>query len=369
MMTLSSWPWSPQPDYRRLLKSIWRCADPLNVPFLELAADREVISAVMGERAVPRGAGRSDRPALEALIDQRIRFWYSLGYDAFWLGPIFDLPRRFRLETEDTAQLSGGKRRWMQETEGPIASWQDFDRYPWPHARDVDAYPIEYAARHSPDGMGILVEVYGPMETAMELMGYQTLSLALYELPELVEAVFERIEDFCVGVARALVQMDRVAGVWMGDDMGFKTGTLISPDHLRKLVLPVQERVAAVAHEYEKPFLLHSCGDLSLVMDDLIDRVGIDAKHSFEDVIEPVEAYLARYGKRVAVIGGVDVDLLARGSEEQVRARTREILHACAPSGGYVLGSGNTIANYIPVRNFLAMVDEGWRYRTRSREV
>jgi uroporphyrinogen decarboxylase len=65
-------------------------------------------------------------------------------------------------------------------------------------------------------------------------------------------------------------------------------------------------------------------------------------------------------------MGGVDVDLLVRGTEEQVRSRTREILEACAPSGGYVLGSGNSIANYVPLGNFLAMVDEGWRYNTRA---
>lgn len=362
-MGLSNWAWKPRPDYRRLLKTIRRCGDPQRVPFLELFADREVISAVLDEPMVPRGAQTTDRQALEAMVEQEIRFWHSLGYDALWLGPIIDLPGRCRLEVEDTAGLPRDKRRWMEEKSGVIACWKDFDCYPWPKARDADTYPIEYAARRMPEGMGILAEVYGPLETAMELMGYQTLSLALYDQPELVAAVFKGIAEFCVPLARTLVQMDRVVGLWMGDDMGFKTSTLISPDHLRKFVLPVQERVAAIAHEYGKPFLLHSCGSLSPVMDDLIDRVGIDAKHSFEDVIEPVEAYLARYGNRVAVIGGIDVDLLARGSEEQVRVRTREVLHACAPSGGYILGSGNSIANYIPVRNFLAMVDEGWRYR------
>lgn len=45
----------------------------------------------------------------------------------------------------------------------------------------------------------------------------------------------------------------------------------------------------------------------------------------------------------IAVIGGVDVDLLERGTVEQVRARTRKILTACAPSKGYILGSGTGI--------------------------
>jgi uroporphyrinogen decarboxylase len=152
--------------------------------------------------------------------------------------------------------------------------------------------------------------------------------------------------------------------LWMGDDMGFKTGTMISPRHLRKYVFPIQKQIAAIAHQKGLPFLLHSCGNLEAVMEDLINEVGIDAKHSFEDVIEPVEQFSARYGNRIAVIGGVDLDLLARGTEEQIRTRTRQILTACAPSGGYVLGSGNSIANYIPPRNFLAMLDEGWRFNS-----
>jgi uroporphyrinogen decarboxylase len=63
------------------------------------------------------------------------------------------------------------------------------------------------------------------------------------------------------------------------------------------------------------------------------------------------------------MLGGVDMDLLARGSEEQVRGRTREILEVCGAKGtGYCLGSGNTAANYIPKQSYLAMLDEGHRW-------
>ena len=47
----------------------------------------------------------------------------------------------------------------------------------------------------------------------------------------------------------------------------------------------------------------------------------------------------------------------------EVRARVRQVLDACMPGGGYVLGTGNSVANYLPVQNFLAMVDEGHRWR------
>ena len=58
-------------------------------------------------------------------------------------------------------------------------------------------------------------------------------------------------------------------------------------------------------------------------------------------------------------LGGIDVGVLARATEEEVRQYTRRVLEQCAPGGGYALGSGNSVANYVPVRNFLAMLEVG----------
>jgi uroporphyrinogen decarboxylase len=336
------------------------------VPFLELFADREVIAAALHELVPPRAAEKADREVLETALDQKIRFWYHLGYDAVSQGAPPEFPEMFRLEAVDTASLSRDKRCWVDEKAGIITGWEDFERYPWPRTSDTDLYPMEYMARHLPEGMGIIASTSGVLEKVMWLMGYEAFALAIYDQPDLVDAMFRRIGEICVPLVRTLVQMDRVIALWLGDDMGFRTGTLVSPEHLRRFVFPIQEQLASIAHERAMPFLLHSCGSLELVMEDLISDVGVDAKHSFEDVIDPVECFTARYGDRVAVIGGIDVDLLGRGTEELVRARTREVLTACAPSRGYVLGSGNSIANYVPLRNFLSMLDEGWRYNTGS---
>ena len=191
--------------------------------------------------------------------------------------------------------------------------------------------------------------------------------MAIYTQPDLFEAIFTHLSEIYLPIARALVKADGVVALWMGDDMGYKTSTMISPKHLRKYVFPIQKQIAEITHAKGLPFLLHSCGNLAQVMQDLIETVGIDAKHSFEDVIEPVERFCERFGNRIAVIGGVDVDILARGTEDQFRARTCQILEACASSRCYILGSGNSIANYIPLHNFLAMLDEGFRYKNAIR--
>jgi len=46
-------------------------------------------------------------------------------------------------------------------------------------------------------------------------------------------------------------------------------------------------------------------------------------------------------------------------SEEEVRAHARFLIDQCLPGGGWALGTGNSVANYIKVENFLAMLEEG----------
>ena len=91
--------------------------------------------------------------------------------------------------------------------------------------------------------------------------------------------------------------------------------------------------------------------------------VRIDGKHSFEDTIEQVTDAKLTYGRRTALLGGIDLDFLCRATTEQVRERVRRTLDVCQTGGGYCLGSGNSVANYVPVENYLAMVDEGRRWR------
>ena len=65
-----------------------------------------------------------------------------------------------------------------------------------------------------------------------------------------------------------------------------------------------------------------------------------------------------RYGDRIGILGGVDVDILGRATPDGVRRTVRDVIDACAAGGRYAVGSGNSIPSYIPVENFLTMLDE-----------
>ena len=81
-----------------------------------------------------------------------------------------------------------------------------------------------------------------------------------------------------------------------------------------------------------------------------------DAKHSYEDSIQPVESAYAQYHDRIAILGGIDMDFVCRSSPEDVYGRSRRMLGLAAHSGGYALGTGNSVPEYVPDENYFAMI-------------
>jgi uroporphyrinogen decarboxylase len=311
----------------------------------------------------PPATPSADRAGQRATLDTFIDFWHRMGYDfvRFERGMGF---RERKLLAPDTAAGVAQDRAWADEHTGSIQSWQDFEEYPWPRLEDVDFFPFEYVSQHLPPGMGLITcHAAGVFEHLSWIMSLEGLCFAVHDAPDLVQAIADRLGELMLGFYRHLVDLDNVIAIFPGDDMGFRTGTLIAPDDLRRYVLPWHKRFAALAHEHGLPYFLHSCGNLERIMEDLIEDVGIDGKHSYEDAIIPAEAFQARYGERIAVLGGLDLNILAAGTPEDVRARTRALMETCGPRGRYAVGSGNSVPSYVPVANYLAMVDEALRPR------
>jgi len=307
----------------------------------------------------------TDRESYDRYLDTLIQFWYRMGYDFVRFEVGFAFPSN-RLLTDDTAPNANRQRAWVDEHQGVITDWESYERYPWPKLEEFDFHPFEYLDAHLPDGMGLMAcHGGGIFEHLSWIMSLEGLSLALYEQPDLVQAVADRIGTLMEGFYHQLVTLERLIVVFPGDDMGFRSGTLIHPDALRKYCLPWHRRFAAIAHGAGRPYFLHSCGNLRTIIEDLVEDVGIDGKHSFEDAIWPVQDFQAAYAGRIAVLGGMDLNILSAGTVEEVRAHTRFLMTVCGQRGRYAIGSGNSIPSYVPVENYLAMIDEAHDFNGR----
>lgn len=255
---------------------------------------------------------------------------------------------------------------WFPEGRGVITSVDEFERYVFPPVDSIDYSDFAAYSAHLPPTMKLIAAHGDIFRRVTELMGYETFCYALYEDPELVEMMFERVGGIIYSLFEHALDLPDVGAMWYCDDIAYGTGLLASPETLRRYAFPHYRRLARLAHDHGIPVIYHSDGALWTVLDDLLDDIGFDALHPVEpNAMDIVELKSVVRG-RACLIGNIDVDLLARGTPDQVVELTRRRIAELAPGGAYVLGSSNTVPNYCRVENFRAMVETGWRYGKRG---
>jgi uroporphyrinogen decarboxylase len=273
------------PNGEEFVRCIKRQGTPSRVHTIELSIDGEIEEAVCKRYDVLKGLDPSDE---YYAFKRKIAIQRFLGYDYV----IVDIENnRFPLTKMIVEDSSGnlkreGGRSYIDEHKGPVMSMDDFKQYPWPNPSTYMTKALEWYNKNLPDDMVIIGGLTGHFfEHLSWLMGYETLCLALCEEPELIRAISDRELELDRAAISLMLQFDRVKVIWGSDDMGFKGGLMISPDQMREYVLAGHKNLAAMTHAAGRSYILHSCGKLNDIYEDLITDVGIDGKHSYEDTI------------------------------------------------------------------------------------
>jgi len=365
---------NPKPDIGRFLGIMKGNIIPDKPPIVEYLIDNAVMKPILEEMLGLKWVDTSDkteymggqmdfsrekRGQINAMLDNLISFWYHMGYDFIRIEASLYLPA-ISMAIEDTAKvINKQSRAWQDEHIGVIKSWEDFENYPWPEIKEEDFYIHNYISSHLPDGMGFITcHAGGVYEHLSRLMSYEGLCFALIDDPQLFQAVTDKIGSILLQYYKYLLEIKQISLIFQGEDFGYNNQTLISPKDINKYFLPWHQKFAKLCHENDKLYFLHSCGKINLIMEDLINDVKIDGKHSFQDEVLPITEAKKIYGDRICLLGGVDIDKLTRLEPAELRKYVRKIIDNCAPGGKFAIGSGNSISSYIPVINYLTMLDE-----------
>ena len=144
--------------------------------------------------------------------------------------------------------------------------------------------------------------------------------------------------------------------IFLGDDYSDKNGPMMSPKMFEELILPHDAAVVASIKRAGAFCIKHTDGDIRKIMD-LLVGTGLDALGPLEDVPGmELDKILERYPGRITVMGNLSVDLLSRGTPEQVAAATKRLLREVSAKGPHIMSSGNTIASCVRPENYAAMV-------------
>ncbi|MCX6150941.1 MAG: nucleoside 2-deoxyribosyltransferase [Ignavibacteriales bacterium] len=286
-----------------------------------------------------------------------VEFWYKAGYDYIKLQPKADFnPAQIGLSKNVTFNEDGTIfRKWASESKGVITSFEEFERYVFPNKEDFNYENFGKVKSLLPDGMGVIGQ-YGDIFTmTWEMMGFETFSISLFENPELIEALNNKVGELVLSMFENMVQQENVDVLWYSDDIAYTNGLLVSPIILDQLFFPWLKKIGDLAKQYNKPLIYHTDGILYDVFDKIIE-CGVDAIHPIEPKSMDILEVKKRYGDKLCVIGNVEVDLLARGTVEEIENSVKEKIKSVGQSGGYCLGSSNSIPEYVKYENYLAML-------------
>jgi uroporphyrinogen decarboxylase len=259
-----------------------------------------------------------------------------------------------------------GKSRGM-DAGGAIPDWKHLDEFianlPGPSVLAMDD-SIKAGQRAVSENRYFLWGFWSLFfERPWSLRGMENLMIDYYENPDQVHRLHEALCGLYVGYIRRAARECHPDGFWTSDDLGNQRQLMMKPEHFREFLKPYYRRVATACHENGMHFWLHSCGNNTEILEDLIE-VGLDVFHPVQKHTMDEQDVARRFGGRLSFLVGFDVQQTLRtGTPQQVRSEVRYLIDTFdRPEGGMCLAAGNGIVAGTPLENIDAFLDEAQRY-------
>jgi len=192
-------------------------------------------------------------------------------------------------------------------------------------------------------------------ERAWTLRGMENLMIDFLDHPEFVHELLSRITELNLAVVEQALKYD-IDAVYFGDDWGQQNGLQMGPQLWHEFIYPQLRRLYARVKDADKKVMIHSCGKVQELFDDLI-AIGLDCFNPFQPEVMDVHQLLDRYHKRLAFHGGLSTQqTLPYGSAEQVRTESCALLKH-GRQGGYIFAPAHAVEGDVPLDNMLAFID------------
>ena len=335
-----------EPDFANL-RTVLLGGRGHRVPNVELVIDREIKDAYMGKPVV-------------TLADD-IAFRHQAGYDYTWVSigmidPAGTVNKDLVAAAGGDKHFQGTDRRvWADEHSGVLSDLSRLDDYPWPDPERLDYSPLVEARRHLPKGMKLIAILGKVFTAAWQLTGFDDFCLKLALEPQGVADLVRRIGEIQLDVCRKVLAFDTVGAVWVPDDVAYHSGPMVSPAWLKEHVFSFYRQMGALCREAGKPFIYHSDGDMSLLIDEIIE-CGFNALHPIEPESMDIYDLRRRVGHKLCLLGNIRVHSLVTEPAEVIRLLVKDRVTRLGHEGAYCVGSSNSVPNYVPIKNYQAML-------------
>ncbi len=229
-------------------------------------------------------------------------------------------------------------------------------------------YPADWEARvrtwRDPDRTDPVIlpggSLYGKLR---DWMGMENLALLIYDDPVLFEEMVTTVADCIIGTLTRLLETGgrfEACGMW--EDMAYRAGPLISPQHFQRYLVPHYRRISDLVRRYGVDVIWVDCdGKIDALVPLWLDA-GINCMFPVEVGTwggDPIR-FRQQYGRDLLLMGGFDKKILAR-SREAIAAEIYRLL-PLVEEGGYIGFCDHRVPPDVPLANY-------WFYLETVREV